>query len=131
MTRFHVLLLVAVTVAPTWADDWTGKRVLPTRHSSEIQFGDWVNGQKVYWEAYDLLNCRVRADDAGFLRVHDGRREGWVDKDDFVLVEDAAATWAERIKANPNDTFALCMRGIGYNLSGENDLAIQDFNQVI
>jgi len=74
---------------PDPKDDWTGKKVLPKKPKKDIQFGDWIDGKQEYFPAHNLLNCIVRQDRGGFLRVYDMRREGWVLKEDFLLSEDA------------------------------------------
>ncbi len=107
------------TGKPDAKDDWTGKSVLPKKRQSEIRIGDWEDGKQVYWKAHNLLNCTVREDRDSFLRVHDGRREGWVSKDDFVPAADAPIYWDKAVTANPMDTYALMMRGHGWKDKGE------------
>jgi len=73
----------------------------------------------------------VREDRDGWLRMYDGRREGWARKSDFVLSRDAPAYFTDRIRANPADSFALIMRGQGWLDRGEYDNAIKDFTECI
>ena len=64
----------------------------------------------------------VRKDNGdGWVRIHDGHREGWVQKEDLVSKEDAPIFWDKAVKANPKDTFALRMRGVGWCEKGELD----------
>ena len=116
---------------PDPKDDWTGKKVLPKKRTEDIQFGDWIDGKQQYFEAHNLLNCTVRKDRDGFLRVYDLRREGWVLKEDFLLPEDAPIYWDKALKANPKDLHALYMRGLGWSDKKEFDNAIKDFTEYI
>ena len=116
---------------PDPKDDWTGKEVLPTKHQSDIPFGDWIDGKPVYFAPHNLMTCVVRDDRDGFLRVYDYRREGWVPKEDFLLPEDAPIYWDKIVKANPKDLNALWMRGIGWQRKKEYENAIKDFSECI
>ena len=110
---------------------WFGKKLLPKRHTSEIRIGTWEDGKQVTWKPKNLLNCTVREDRDGFLRVYDGRWEGWVSKDDMVTAEDAPIYFDKAVKANPNDANAWSMRGLGWKDKGEYDNAIKDFTEAI
>lgn len=111
--------------------EWFGKRVLPKRHPDEIRIGDWEGKKQVFWSPHDLMNSTVRQDRSGFIRVYDGRREGWVSKDDMVTTEDAPAYFDKAVKANPDDDYAWFMRGLGWLKSGEYENAIKDFAEAI
>ena len=65
------------------------------------------------------------------MRVYDGRREGWVSKVDFVTTADGLTYWDKAVKANPMDTYALIMRGLGWQIKGEFDNAIIDYTEAI
>ena len=73
----------------------------------------------------------MRDDRDGRLRIHDGHHEGWADKDDFILANDAPAYFHRRVQADPKDTWALWMRGIGWQEKGEFDRAIKDYDECI
>lgn len=119
------------TGKPDAKDDWTGKSVLPKKRQSEIRIGDWKDGKQVFWKAHNLLNCTVREDRDGFLRVYDGHREGWVSKADFATAEDAVVFWDKAVKANAKDSYALNMRGACWMEIGEYDNAIKDYTEYI
>ncbi|MGL6076039.1 MAG: tetratricopeptide repeat protein [Fimbriiglobus sp.] len=112
-------------------DGWFGKKVLPKRSEDTIQIGDWVDGKQETWTPHNLLNSTVREDRGGFLRVYDGRREGWVSKDDMVTAEDAPAYFDKAVKENPNSYHGWDMRGISWYRKGEFDNAIKDFTEAI
>ncbi|HZV03920.1 MAG TPA: tetratricopeptide repeat protein [Gemmataceae bacterium] len=135
------LLIVIAVMAPAVAGvgsqiaadekSWVGESVLYTKRAKDIKFGDRVDGKEVWFLFSGRTPIKVREEREGRLRIHDGSREGWVDKRDFVLVNDAPAYFDRRVQANPKDTFALLMRGSGWLWKGEPDKAIQDFNECI
>lgn len=110
---------------------WKGESVIYTKASNDIKFGDIVAGEQVYFALSGVWPMSVRDDREGWLRVHDGRREGWVDKADFVLVRDAPACFHRRLQADPTDRWALFMRGAGWSARGEHDNALKDFDECI
>ena len=110
---------------------WYGKDVLPKKPLKEIRIGDWVDGKAIYWQPHSLRDNTVREDRGGFLRVHDGRREGWVDKDDFVTLEDASAYFDKLVTANPKDSGIWMMRGYARMAMDDLENAIADFDEAI
>jgi len=62
-----------------------------------------VNGKLVYFPFSGTIPLIVRNEREGWLRIHDGHREGWVHKSDFVLARDAWAYFHAREQANPRD----------------------------
>ncbi len=111
--------------------EWFGKKVLPKRDSDTIRMGDYEDDKPVSWTPHNLLNCTVREDRDGYLRVYDMRREGWVLKDDMVTAEDAPAWWDKAVKEKPNDYYGWWMRGMGWCDKGEYDNAIKDLTEAI
>ena len=135
--RLALLLAVATLAAATplaAAEDkksWTGESVMHTKRPEKIRFGDQVDGKQVWFVLRDYLPIKVREDRDGWLRIHDGHIEGWADKDDFILVNDAPAYFHHRVQADPKDAWALSMRGVGWYEKGEYDNAIKDFDECI
>jgi tetratricopeptide (TPR) repeat protein len=123
---------LAAGLASNAAEDnpWVGETVLPKKPNNDIKFGDRVGDRQVYFPLASL-SLQVRDERDGWLRIHDGHREGWAEKDDFVLGRDAPAYFHRRVQANPKDTWALFMRGAGWLEKKEPDNAIQDFNECI
>lgn len=110
---------------------WVGESVLPTKPAKEIKFGDRNDDKQVYYSFSGRWPFKVREDKEGWLRLHDGRREGWVDKTDFVLAREAFGYFDRRVQANAKDGFALTMRGGYWMEKKEFDMAIADFDGCI
>ncbi|MBI3860936.1 MAG: tetratricopeptide repeat protein [Planctomycetia bacterium] len=107
---------------------WVGETVLHTRAPKDIRFLDRVGDKEVEMPFSGIWPFQVRAEKAGWLRIHDRRHEGWVKKTDFVLARDAIGYFSRRIDANSQDTFALRMRGAAWLQKKEPDKAISDFD---
>jgi tetratricopeptide (TPR) repeat protein len=133
--RFVDTLVLATAVivaaaAPAAAQDrsWVGESVLATKPAKDIKFGDRVDDKPVYFPFSGRWPFKVREEKEGWLRLHDGNHEGWVDKADFVLAREAFAYFNRRFEANPKDAFALSMRGAAWLEKKEPDQAIKDFD---
>jgi tetratricopeptide (TPR) repeat protein len=127
---FAVVLLAGLTAAAQ-EKSWIGEQVLHTKPPSQIKFGDRKDGQDVSYSFSGTWPFTVRDEKDGWLRIHDRRHEGWVDKADFVLQREAIPYFTQRLKANPKDTFALNMRGGGYLMKKDFDKAIADYDAAI
>jgi lipoprotein NlpI len=110
---------------------WKGELVVGKRPPSKITFGDHVGDKEVFFKFKGDYPIKVRDERDGWLRLFDGHREGWADKDQFVLSRDATAYFTDRIKADPSDIFAWASRGIAWDDLGEFDNAIKDFTECI
>lgn len=120
--------LIAVRSALAQDKAWVGQSVLHTKPASQIKFGDRVGDKQEFFPFSGRWPFVVREEKEGWLRLFDGRREGWVDKADFVLASESFAYFDGRVRANPKDTFALTLRG-GYWMGKKDyDKAIEDFN---
>ena len=104
---------------------------MPTQPPEYISFDDRIDGKQVNFRFTGQLPLKVREDRDGRLRIHDGRNEGWVDKYNFILVDDAPAYFSRYVQADPKDTWALGMRGSAWLLKGDYDNAIKDFDECI
>jgi tetratricopeptide (TPR) repeat protein len=118
-------------VACAQQKSWVGERVLPTKPAKEIKFGDRVDDKQVDFPYSGWLSVKVRDQREGKLRLHDGHREGWVDKGDFILLVDAPAHFDRLVQANPKDVWALLMRGTARLEMFDTDDAIKDFDECI
>ncbi|QEG31033.1 TPR repeat-containing protein YrrB [Gemmata obscuriglobus] len=110
-----------------------GAKVLPKKRTWLVQFGDRdADGSQFLFPLSTNLPLEVRSDNGdGWVRIHDRVREGWVHKDDLVTKDEAPAHWDRELKADPENTHALYMRGIGWREKGELDKALNDFNECI
>lgn len=154
MRMLLIQLLLLAFASPAFADDLKGKfpkkfvedvvgdtlkerwafgtKVLPTKRAANIQFGDWIDDKQEYFKMSDIMPMEVRKDNGdGWVRIHDNHREGWVQKEDLVSVEDAPIYWDKAVKVNPKDTWALSMRANSWGLKGELDNALADYNECI
>jgi tetratricopeptide (TPR) repeat protein len=127
------LLLPLAAAAPAHAgDDWTGKFVL-LKGGKDVKIGhtDAKTGQQVYLAALDLLHYRVLQDRDGWIKVRHLGVEGWFDKKDAVVLNQAVEHFSARIKANANDSAAFMGRGWAWKLQGEFDRALADLNEAV
>lgn len=115
----------------TAQESWVGEYILPTKPTKEIKFGDVIQDKQVYFPLSGTLELKVRGEREGWLRIHDGQRDGWLEKIDFILVRDAPDYFTRRIQVNPMDHFALYMRGVAWLKKGDADKAIKDFDEYI
>jgi tetratricopeptide (TPR) repeat protein len=128
---FAAFVLGGVHLANAQDKGWVGENVLHTKPAKDIKFGDRLGDKQIYYTFSGVWPFKVREDKDGWLRIHDGKHEGWVDKADFVLAKEAYDYFNRRIQNNPKDSFALGMRG-GYWLEKkEYDKAIDDFTGCI
>ena len=134
MNARHWLLAIACSfpaLAFAQERNWVGERIVPIRPNEEIQFSAVVEGKKTSFPLSNFAAFAVREERGGFVRLHDGKREGWVSKADFVLASESMAYFDKQLAANPNDFHALFMRGIGWQQQKEEDKAIKDFTECI
>jgi tetratricopeptide (TPR) repeat protein len=130
------LLLAAVYAGAgsSRADDpktWKGERVYCKKAAKDTAFGETVDGKRVSFELTEIYSITVREDRGDTLRIYDGRKEGWVKKDDFVLSRDAPDYFTDRILDNPDVGDAWYRRGVVWLDRGEFDKAIKDFGEAI
>jgi tetratricopeptide (TPR) repeat protein len=113
-----------------WA---AGTEVLPRKRPDRITFGGRdAAGNWASFPLSGIMPMEVRADPGdGWVRIHDGRREGWVRRGDLVTRRDAPAYWDEAVKADPEDEFALSMRAEGWLRNREPDRAIRGYDECI
>lgn len=125
------VLAAGLASAANAQDTWVGKSVLHNKPTNQIKFGDRIGDKQVTYQFSGIWPFTVREERDGWLRIHDRRNEGWVDKNDFVLQSEAVEYFTNKLNANPKDTFALNMRAGGYQDRKEYDKAIADYNTAI
>jgi tetratricopeptide (TPR) repeat protein len=122
---------ILLAAGPACGQSWIGESVIPKKPAKEIRLSDVISGKQSYSPISGFLPWKVRDEREGWLRIFDGRRDGWAEKADFVLARDAPAYFQGRVQANPKDTWALHMRAVGWQKKGEYDKAIQDLTDCI
>jgi tetratricopeptide (TPR) repeat protein len=132
---FKPLVLMVAVVFPARGGrlaaqekSWVGENVLNTKPARDIRFGDRIGDEEIKYQFTGIWPFTVRAEKDGWLRIHDRIHEGWALKKDFVLARDAIDYFSRRIDANPDDSFALRMRGAAWLQKHEPDKAIADFD---
>jgi tetratricopeptide (TPR) repeat protein len=132
------LMLVGTLCLPAAAlgDDnnsWTGQRIMPKRAGTMIghaSVGLIFTRQVHVAELTDMVYTVLREQD-GWLYVRHRGAEGWLAKDQAVLVEDAVDFFTQAIRTNTQDAFALAHRGRAYKEEGELEKALSDLNEAI
>jgi tetratricopeptide (TPR) repeat protein len=126
-------LLGAFTLAPAAAQEkgWVGEFIAPTAPLKELRFWAVVGDEEVRLTFAGDWPFRVRADSDGKLRIHDGRREGWVHKKDFVRLRDSIAYFADRVGTDRSDSWAQFMLGTLHMMKGDADTAIKHLSTCI
>jgi tetratricopeptide (TPR) repeat protein len=121
-----ILLLASQLIA---AEPWTGEKVM--KRKAEVKFGDRVGDEQIYFELKGAVHT-VLKEKEGWLRIRgeDGK-EGWADKDDFILLRDAPAYYTDLIRKNEKYAWAWNQRGIAWMKKGELDNAIKDYTEAI
>ena len=133
MRSVITLLVLLAAVGATTAQDksWVGKTILVKKNGIKIgKTGD--DGKQVYVATLTNIDYRVLGEQDGRIKVNDGRgEEGWFDKADAVLLEDAVGYFTDRIRQNANDSASYCLRAVAWRLKGELDIAINDFGEAL
>ncbi|QDU18940.1 tetratricopeptide repeat protein [Urbifossiella limnaea] len=131
--RLVVEALDAVTITrtpPPGADlPWAGKTVIPTRFDVLARPRPPIPGKAA--EPLRDGSYTVLADDGGRLKVRDGGRDVWFDKDDAVPLEHAVGYFTDRLAADPKSAPARFGRAVARDLRGEPEAAIDDYGGVI
>lgn len=134
----HVLVVVCIhllmlpEIRATGQDrSWKGENVIPTRSTSEISIGNREGDKQTNHPYSGHWPLRVRDDKDGWIRVHDGNREGWAKKSDFIPAKEAFDFFTRRIESNPKDQFAYNMRGGHWHEKKEYDKAIEDYDHCL
>lgn len=128
---FSVIVIGGAPFGATAQDSWIGKSVLHKKPANQIKFGDRINAMEVKYVFSGTWPFTVRDEKEGWLRIHDRRNEGWVDKADFILASEAIDFFTRRIDENEKDAFAWSMRGAAWLQKKELDKAITDFDAAI
>src|SRR5438552_9598467 len=125
----RALLLTVASVTSVFAeDDWTGKTVITKHDNVKIGHTD-DQGQPVYTADLKWLQYKVRRDKGAWVQIAQNDQEDWAPKSDFVPLNEASAYFSERIRETPTAAGLWNRRGSVYQIQGQLDLAIKDFDE--
>ncbi|HEY1859032.1 MAG TPA: tetratricopeptide repeat protein [Gemmataceae bacterium] len=129
------LLLVGVFAHPpgAFADDntpWVGQRIMIKKAGVRIGYSDDAGRQIYVAELTDLVYTVLKEEDT-WLEVRHRGVQGWFDREHAILLDDALAFFAERIRAKNGDAFTFAHRGRAWQEEGELERALRDLNEAI
>ena len=105
--------------APIWQDDKNGKPMYDE------------NGQPVYAAMANNVTYLVLKDIEHDLLIRHGGIEGWIEKRNAILLENAASNLTAMIHADPNNAEAYNKRAVVWWHEEEYDIALTDLNNAI
>jgi tetratricopeptide (TPR) repeat protein len=126
---FGAMLLPTVAVAQD-NGSWVGQRIMIIKPGVRIGHSDDFGRQVYVAELADLVYTVLREEDT-WLSVRHRSVEGWFDREQAVLLDDALSYFAERVRANNKDAFAFAHRGRAWQEEGEPERALRDLNEAI
>src|SRR5262245_43873503 len=135
MTRFwhgcaSILLLVTSLSCSRTQTSWTDKIVLPKK--SGITINNNEKGILVPLATPSDLDYRGNAEEADKIKVRTGKgMEGWFEKGDVVLFEQAIDYFTDRLNNSGDDADAYTRRGWTWQMKNELDNAIKDFDEAV
>jgi tetratricopeptide (TPR) repeat protein len=112
---------------------WVGQRIMTKRAGTLIGHttaGLFFRRQVYVAELNDMVYTVLREQD-GWLYLRHRGVEGWLAKEQAVLLEDAVDYFAQMIRANNQDAFAFAHRGRAWKEEGELERALRDLNEAI
>ena len=127
---FTVLLPLTSAATAQAGGDWTGKTIILKGNTVRIGHTD-ENGQQVHLAKLTGVDYRVIKEQDGWLMVNQDGVEGWFDKSDAIVLEEAINYFTGRIRANPWDAGGYARRASAWQLKREFDIAIQDHNEAL
>jgi tetratricopeptide (TPR) repeat protein len=127
------LVLACALACPVRAQEpsWLGKTILTKKAGIMIGHTDKQTGKEVDDAELTHTDYKVIAEQGKFIKVRHNGIEGWFDKADAVLLEDAVEHYTARIRENEKDSHAYAQRAYAWQLKGELDIAIKDHSEAI
>src|SRR5262249_1634991 len=115
------------------ADDdksWVGERIVLKKAGVRIGHSDAAGWQVYVAEltdvAYDVLDQKD-----GWLLVHQGSVQDWLDREQALLPQDAIAFFTDRIRLDNKDALAFAHRGRAWQERGDLERALRDLNEAV
>ena len=133
MRQFAFLVLVLVAAPVFGGDDsWVGKTILPKRNDVKMRQFNTGGAVRLTTVLNDNIHYRVVADKGAQVKVVNSQGvEGWLDKNEAVLREDAVEHFTKAIADNPRSAGNYQKRAYAYHQQGKLDSAIKDINEAI
>ncbi len=112
---------------------WVGKTILLKKPGIKLMKLDAKEPGFNVLEQGELTcaDYKVLADADGWIKVRQDGTEGWLAKTDAVLLEDAVEYFTGVIEQNANDACAFAKRGWAWQIKGEANKALNDYNEAI
>jgi tetratricopeptide (TPR) repeat protein len=132
MCRFVAVLLLAAFASSAQAQpkDWSGQRIMVRQPGVKIGHTD-SKGNQIYVAELTGMAYTVIAEKEGWIKVSHRDVDGWFDKTQAMLVEDAVKFWKNRVAQTPRDPNALAYYGWALRENAETKDAIKVYDQVI
>ena len=109
---------------------WVGKKIMFRNGSAPYRYTDDQGRQMEYGPVPEAV-VPVSKEDGDRLWIRSHSREGWVEKKEAILLEEASAFFSEKVRANPDSPWAYNMRAIAWAARGELENAIDDYTDAI
>jgi len=110
---------------------WEGKAVILTRAGVKMQAREGEKiAPKTSGVAKDLV-FQVLKDEDGRLRIDSRRQQGWIQKSDAVLYDQAVDYFTKKLADDPKNSHALTARGLALLSKKQSDKALADFDKAI
>lgn len=122
----------SLSVPVARADDksWLGKKIMPKKSGLKLTYTE-PDGRRTEVSELKRLVYTVLLEHNNWLALRELSGEGWLDKSDAVLVQEAPAYFSEQIQANPANDDALARRAWAWKEQGNLDKALADLDEAI
>jgi tetratricopeptide (TPR) repeat protein len=132
---FLLAAFVLPSTAACGADNgsWAGEKIMPKRAGTAIgqtSAGLFFRRQVYVAELTDMVYTVLREQD-GWIYIRHRGAEGWLAKEQAVLLDDAVDYFTQALHANGQDAFALAHRGRAWKEEGELEKALSDLNEAL
>lgn len=126
-----ILGLAAASPAMAEEDSWVGKWVVMKRTGVKLQAFDQATNQPQVTGVITQADARVDIVRGDWIWVRTINQEGWITKDDAVLMDEAIDYFTSRIQQNANDNYAYSQRAVAWQQKKELDKALADLGEAI
>lgn len=130
---FGITAFIATTAPYVVAQEksWVGQKVFVKKAGVPIGHTDKEGKHVHVGKLRGGITYQVLAEKDGWLKVRHEGAEGWFDKADAVLADEAVDYFTAEIRANPQETTAYLSRAAAWRAKGELDIAIRDYDEAL